>query len=91
MALGSATVTSAMPCAASDRAAPTPIGPPPITSEGPVAPAARASLTACQPQAIGSASAAWSKRIASGIATRLPSGIATAGAKAPGRGGIEMI
>ena len=81
------------PWADNDRAAPRPMAPPPITSAVFAEPcnASLASLTVCQPHAIGSARDAASSDTWSGTVTRFSPRIAINCAKAPSRGGMEMI
>ena len=86
---------SCTPIALKDRAAPTPIAPPPNTrhfkSDKGASWARNARRTACQPQAKGSVSAANFKKSKVGTSNKFFEGILTNSANAPGLGGIEII
>ena len=93
--LTSIKVISWTPIALRQRAAPRPIAPPPRTTQLSFSTGSsckrRPRRAACQLQAKGSVNAADCKSSARGTTNRFSLGIATISAKAPGRGGMEMI
>ena len=93
--LTSIKVMSCTPIARRQSAAPRPMAPPPRTTQVRFSTGSSCSRSprraACQLQARGSVKAADCKSSARGTTKRFSLGMATNSAKAPGRGGMEMI